>query len=367
MNHATADGTRRYAERFAREVAVGHFRALFDVVVSSVGQGTYLGGHDDVTDASYREATKAALIAGCNVVDTAINYRFQRSERCVGAAVRELIGVGAIRRDEVVIASKGGYLPFDGSPPHDPAAWFTDTFVKAGVASADDVVAGCHVMSPGYLRHQLAQSLRNLCVECVDVYYLHNPETQLGEIDRAAFNHRLALAFEALEDEGGRGRLRWYGVATWNGLRQDPGTEEHLSLSEMVRIAEQVAGAQHRFRVIQLPYNIAMPEALLARTQMVEGEQMSCLEAAQRLGLGVMASGSIMQGHLSRTMPNRLRDSLAGLRTDAQRAIQFVRSTPGVTTALVGMRSAAHVTENLEVRRVPPLAVPAFQRLLARE
>jgi aryl-alcohol dehydrogenase-like predicted oxidoreductase len=46
-------------------------------------------------------------------------------------------------------------------------------------------------------------------------------------------------------------------------------------------------------------------------------------------------------------LPEAIRDALGSLATDAQTGIQFVRSAPGVTTALVGMSNVEHVEENL--------------------
>ena len=78
---------------------------------------------------------------GGNVIDSAINYRFQRSERSVGAALKKLADKG-IGRQELVVATKGGFLPFDGTPPKDIRAYFHESFVKPGIASFSDVVAG---------------------------------------------------------------------------------------------------------------------------------------------------------------------------------------------------------------------------------
>ena len=52
-------------------------------------------------------------------------------------------------------------------------------------------------------------------------------------------------------------------------------------------------------------------------------------------------------------MPEAIRDALGSLATDAQAGIQFVRSAPGVTTALVGMSNVAHVEENLALVNAP--------------
>jgi aryl-alcohol dehydrogenase-like predicted oxidoreductase len=56
---------------------------------------------------------------------------------------------------------------------------------------------------------------------------------------------------------------------------------------------------------------------------------------------------------------------IPGLTTDAQRALQFVRSTPGITTALVGMKTTTHVDENAKIGALAPMAWEQFQRLFS--
>ena len=115
--------------------------------------------------------------------------------------------------------------------------------------------------------------------------------------------------------------------------------------------------------MIQLPYNLAMPEAFTRANQKLEGVFVSTLAAAQRLGMYVMASASVYQGQLTRGLPAVVTDYLPGLTSDAQRAIQFVRSTPGIGTALVGMKTLAHVDENLAAAAVAPMPWEQFKRL----
>jgi aryl-alcohol dehydrogenase-like predicted oxidoreductase len=81
------------------------------------------------------------------------------------------------------------------------------------------------------------------------------------------------------------------------------------------------------------------------------------------LGCYVMTSASILQGRLARNLPAALAEHLGGLATDAQRAIQFVRSTPGVGTALVGMKRSQHVEENAGVAQVSPVPEETLRRL----
>lgn len=366
--YATPEGTARYAARFQGAVAEGHFREFQGLKISSIGLGTYLGEHDAETDAEYRDAIMRAVELGCNLIDTAINYRFQQSERAIGQALAALFAQGRVRRDELIIATKGGFIPFDGSPPRsqqDFMGYVEQTFLRPGVIKPADIVAGCHCMTPAYLHHQLDTSLHNLGLECVEVYYVHNPETQLEEIPRTEYVQRMRAAFRALESAVGLGKVRWYGTATWNGYRQPPDARDYLALGELVAAAHDVEGEAHHFRVIQLPHNLAMPEALTRQNQQVDGQTLSPLEAAQAFGLYVMCSASILQSRLTQGLPNVLAQVFQ-LDTDAQRAIQFVRSSPGVGSALIGMKQVRHVEENLAVAKVPPASLEQFMQLFER-
>lgn len=362
---ATIAGTTRYRERFANVAADNHFRNAQNLLVSSLGIGTYLGNADEETDAKYRDAVVRAVHLGANVIDTAANYRFQRSERSIGAALQLLTEKHGYARDEIVICTKGGYLPFDGAPRRDVRAYVEETFVKPGIASFEDFVGGSHCMTPAYLRNQLEQSLRNMNLECVDVYYLHNPESQLDHVSETEFYARLKLAFESLEESRSAGKLKFYGVATWNGFRVAAEARGYHSLARMESTAREVGGEAHGFRFIQLPLNLAMPEAFTLLNHQMNGADVSTLQAAAALDITAIASASILQGRVARGMPPVMREQLGSLATDAQMAIQFVRSTPGITAALVGMSSEEHVEENLALAKHAPLTDHQFTQLFA--
>ena len=366
--YATTEGTARYRDRFRETAAEGHFRFEQNLWLSSIGVGTYLGRPDEETDSAYSAAVARAAELGANVIDTAANYRFQRSERSIGEALRRLTA-GGFGRDELVVCTKGGYLPFDTHPPAGQAgvrAYVEETFVKTGVAELSDIAAGSHCMTPRYLAHQLTQSLRNTGLETIDVYYVHNPETQLQVVARAEFDARLRAAFEQLERERAGGRIRFYGVATWNGFRAREGERGYHSLERVCALAREAGGDEHGFRFVQLPFNLGMPEALVSENQPYRGAHVSLLEAAKALGVTVVASASILQGKVARDLPEHIREPLGSLATDAQTAIQFTRSTPGVTTALVGMSRREHVEENLQLVRVPPTSADDYSRLFTQ-
>jgi aryl-alcohol dehydrogenase-like predicted oxidoreductase len=363
---ANSEGTARFRARHADSCDEHFFRPVRDLWLSSIGLGTYLGRWDREHDDAYRSAIETAAALACNVIDTAVNYRFQRSERAVGAAIGELCSSEVAQRDELVVCTKGGYLPFDGEPPADVRTYIEETFVRPGIATIQDFVGGSHCMTPAYLQNQIDCSLRNLDLECVDVYYLHNPESQLSAISKEEFSSRLRAAFALFEQNIADGKIANYGVATWNGFRADRSTRGNHSLEMMVKLAREVGGDRHGFRFIQLPYNWSMREALIAGSQTIDREEVSALEAAFDLGLTVMASASILQGQLSRALPDGVSERLVPGGSNAQAAIQFTRSAPGITTALVGMSDVTHVEENLALRAFAPVELEDYGSIIAQ-
>jgi aryl-alcohol dehydrogenase-like predicted oxidoreductase len=335
--HATADGTARYALRFSAFQSNCFYRSAGGLQVSSLGLGTYLGAADEATDQAYKAAIMAAARGGINFFDTAINYRHQRSERALGAALGQLFAEGGYRRDEVMVCSKAGFL--------------TPGAVPEGLAPAD-IVGRMHSMAPEFLADQIDRSRANLDLETIDVFYLHNPETQLNFVAREEFDRRIEAAFARLEQLAGEGRIRYYGTATWDGYR----AAGKLDLSRLLQIADGVAGRAHHFRFVQLPFNLGMVEAWAGKPE-------SVLQTAERAAITVVASASLLQAQLTRDLPEALAERLPGLATDAQRAIQFARSTPGIAVALAGMKSTPHVEENLGVALRPPATREQFLSL----
>src|ERR1700676_1036693 len=266
---ATSDSTKKYAARFETRVAAGHFREQQGLWLSSIGIGTYLGEPDAGTDQAYADAIVAAVESGANVIDSAINYRLQRSERSVRAALEELARRG-FAREEFLICTKGGFLTPDGDIAADASEYFNREYVATEILREGDVAAGCHSMAPRFLADQLERSRRNLGVETIDVYYLHNPETQLGEVPREMFNSRVRAAFEFLESAVAAAKIHFYGMATWNAFRNGENDQDFLSLAAMESLAQDVAGGSHHFRFVQLPCNLGMTEALTRPNQSLD-------------------------------------------------------------------------------------------------
>ena len=349
---ATAQGTSRLERRFAPDQADHFYRPLAGGIrVSSLGMGTYLGDCDDAEDARYTATGIEALRRGINLLDTAINYRCQRSERSIGNALRTAIERGTVSRDEVVVCTKGGYIPLDRTPPATKEGYrgfLQNEYYGPGIITPAEVVGGGHCLSPRFLSDQIDRSRRNLGLATLDVYYLHNPEQQLDALETEQFDDVMRGAFNTLEEHVSDGKISAYGCATWQGFRVPPGSRSHLSLEGLVSLAREVGGDGHNFRVVQVPVNLAMTEAVRAPTQQCGSVTLPLLEAAHRLDVAVVGSATLMQSQLTRSLPEELRTAFPGFTTDARRAIAFAQSLP-VVSSLVGMKSKTHLEENLQL------------------
>ena len=359
--YATHEGTDKFVKNSG--VNQDNFKIFQNLLLSNVGIGTYLGDADAKTDELVTNAVKQSIQSGVNVIDTAINYRSQKAERSVGKAISELIQEGKITRDQLFISSKNGYVTNDADVSLGFWEYVKEEYSQKGVIKEGDVTSGYHCMTIPYLSDQLDRSLKNLGVECIDLMYLHNGiEGQIKDISKEKFLENLKLVFELYEQKRKEGKIKFYGMATWECFRVSSDNPQYLSLEDTVNMAKEVGGENHGFRFIQLPYNMHYDQALLAKNQLFGKEKISILETAIKLGIGVFTSVPFMQGRLLTpgTMPefNELKPSL--------RALQFIRSSPGVLAPLVGQKSNEHVSENLEIMNIPPLSEDEFLSLVKK-
>jgi len=358
---ATTAGTERFATNSNSNKS--NYKKIQNLTLSNVGIGTYLGNPDKQTDEAVKNAVKTSIMSGINVIDTAINYRAQRAERSVGKAIAELTDEGKITRDQIFLCTKNGYLTNDSEINQDFWEYVKNEYSQKGVISEGDVSSGYHCMTVPYLTDQLDRSLNNLGVDCIDLLYLHNAvEGQIKDISRGEFLKKLKSVFELYEQKRKEVKIRFYGMATWECFRVTNDNPEFFSLEEIVNLAKLVGGEEHGFRFIQLPYNMYYDQALLKKNQEVDGIQMSILEASSKLGIGVFTSVPFMQGRLLSpgTMPE------FGDLKPSVRSLQFIRSSPGVLAPLAGQKTPEHLTENLEIMKIPPLSNDEFANLVKK-
>ena len=249
--------------------------------------------------------------------------------------------------------------------PEDPRGYFAREYIEPGILDPKQLAGGMHCMAPAYLENQIERSRRNLGVETIDLFYVHNPESQLSHVSRETFDQRVQQAFVMLEEQVKAGKLRYYGLATWNGFRAAEDAREYINLFDVVKLAQEAGGEHHHFRFVQLPFNLAMTEAYALANQTSDKEKVPLLSAASRLGIAVIGSATLYQARLTRGLPDFVGGTL-GMNSDAENAIQFSRSTPGLTSSLIGMRHKEHVQSNLTPVSIPTTPFEQWRKLFTQ-
>ena len=354
---ATPSGTKKYLDyAIQKGKPSGHFRNFDGLYLSSIGMGTYLGqlaveDDNDIENAAYDSIKSGAI----NVIDTAINYRAMKSEKNIGKALLRLINDGIISRDEVFICTKNGYITNDGEYPRvDVMEYMQKMFISTGVIKPNDISSGYNVLNPNYIARCIDKSLINMHLNCIDLMYIHNAfESWYEDINREEFMQMLSKVFEVYEKYRSSNKIKYYGMATWTCFRVHQNNREYLSLEETVKVAEKVGGKNHGFRFIQLPYNLVYSEAALLENQDVGSiKNLTILEAAERLNIGVFTSIPLFQ---SRLLDANIPD-YAGLTDQVEKLIQIIRSTPSIIAPLIGQKKPQHVQQNIKLADVPPMS-----------
>ena len=354
---ATPEGTKNFMTEH-NDIPEKNFNLFQDLSLSNVGIGTYLGNPDSDTDNMVKNAVKKSILAGINIIDTAINYRAQKAERSVGQAISELVNENKISRDEIFISTKNGYVTNDGDIQEDLMQYVMRELGKPGIVKEGDISSGYHCMTIPYLEDQLDRSLKNLQLECIDLIYLHNAVEGNPEMSKETFLQKLKDVFEFYEQKRKDGKIRFYGMATWECFRVEKDHKMFLSLEKVMEIAKSVGGDDHGFRFIQLPYNLHFDQAVMQKNQPVNTTYTTILDSAIQQNIGVFTSVPLMQGRLLEWAKNKPEFSE---KSASVGLLQFIRSTPGVLAPLVGQKSDAHVTENLEILKISPLTEDDFR------
>lgn len=185
LGKATPQGTQRYKEKHQQNCDPNYFRNAGDLFVSSIGLGTCLGKTNEQTNTLVENAVIESVRRGVNLIDTAISYRHQEGERSVGKGIRQLLELQVASRDEIIVTSKGGILPYAKGTRRKS---FYQEYVKTGKydIKMTDLIGKRYCIHPQYIQDQLNRSLTNLGLETIDIYFIHNPERQLflwGEIN----------------------------------------------------------------------------------------------------------------------------------------------------------------------------------------
>lgn len=311
---ATPEATASYHQAIAQpEWGISNVGGL---ILASIGVGTYRGDMSPGTDEMQEEALYRLFSLGCNVVDTAPNYRGGHSEKCVGLALSRAIRDRVCERDAIFIATKAGLVP--------EGVQLSPNFSMGPEYSCFD---------PDYLENSLAASLERLNLQTVDCVFLHNLEL-LKLADPANFEHNYSMVARRMELMVESGMAASWGISSWNGFRVPPEHPEYLN----VKILLTHAG--NNLKYLQLPLGLWGSEAITARWQ--EGQ--SILQ--NNHGLHIFANSPLLQGELERVFA----DSPQMI----EKAVCFTRDAPNVSVVLLGMKSPAHIKAWERMRLITP-------------
>jgi len=360
---ASSEGTKKFRDNAIKKgKSYLHFKEFDDLILSSIGMGTYLGDlskedDTDIENALYESVKSHAI----NVIDSAINYRAMKSEKSIGRSVTRLVNDGIISRDEIFVSTKNGYITNDGDYPMlDVWEYIQRMYISTGIIKAEDISSGYNVLKPAYIEKCIERSRFNLKLDTLDLVYVHNAfESWYQDVSKDKFFEMLSKVFEIYEKFRSLNKIRYYGMATWTCFRVSEENKEYLSLAEVYNIAKNIGGIDHGFRFIQLPYNLAYSEALFLKNQNVRNEKkLTILEAAKRLKIGVFSSVPLLQGKLIQT---KIPDYSEGLTDPIMKLVQIIRSSPSIIAPLIGQKKMDHVNNNNKISEVPPLSEEEFK------
>ena len=153
-------------------------KIFLDLSLSELGVGTYLGELDEATSLGYQEVIEQAFKKGVNVVDTAIVYRYMKSERDVGTVAKKL------RRENLIISTKGGYIPYDFDSGEDPKDYFYQNFVNTGIINLQEMTPQGHYLGAKFIEWCFNKSLENLKTNYIDIYFLRVFQKFSNVLDR---------------------------------------------------------------------------------------------------------------------------------------------------------------------------------------
>jgi aryl-alcohol dehydrogenase-like predicted oxidoreductase len=360
---ASSEGTKKFRDNAIKKgKSYLHFKEFDDLILSSIGMGTYLGDLSkeddiDIENALYESVKSHAI----NVIDSAINYRAMKSEKSIGRSITRLVNDGIISRDEIFVSTKNGYITNDGDYPMlDVWEYIQRMYISTGIIKAEDISSGYNVLNPAYIEKCIERSRFNLKLDTIDLVYIHNAfESWNQDVSKNKFFDMLSKVFEVYEKFRSKNKIRYYGMATWTCFRVGEENKEYLSLDEVYNIAKSIGGVDHGFRFIQLPYNLAYSEALFLKNQNVGNEKkLTILEAAKKLKIGVFSSVPLLQGKLIQT---KIPDYSETLTDPIMKLLQIVRSSPSIIAPLIGQKKMDHVNKNNKISEIPPLSEEEFK------
>ncbi|WP_373599299.1 aldo/keto reductase [Paraclostridium bifermentans] len=305
---------------------------------SKLGLGTFIGNFSDEDSQLFREAIEYALLNGVNFIDTAINYRGMISERDIGFVITKLIQEGKIKRNQFIISSKAGIIPGDGAIMFRPINYMQEKLIDTGILNKEDVYIEDTLwltMNPRYFEYALEISRNHLNLETIDIYYMHELELSMRHYGPDEFYKKLKEIVKVYENMVSEGKIREYGMATWDAFQLDPSDEMYISLEKVMEVVESVS-KNHNFKHLMIPINSNKRECVENKNQNYKGEKLSIVECTKKYKIDVHVSGPL--GQWEDKDYNKV-----------EKYLEYLIKESGCNSYFVGTKRIKHLKENMGI------------------
>lgn len=307
---------------------------------SKLGLGTFIGDFSDEDSRLFRESIKYALLNGVNCIDTAINYRGMRSERDIGIAITKLIEDKLIDRNQFIVSSKAGIIPGDGEIMFRPINYMQDKLIDTGILNKEDVYMEETLwltMNPRYFEYALELSRKHLNLETIDIYYMHELELSMKHYGEEEFYSRLKNIIVAYEKMVSEGKIREYGMATWDAFQLDETHEQYISLERVMEVVESVT-TEHHFKHLMVPINLKNRACVEYKNQNYKQSKLSIVECANKYDIDIHASGPLGQGK-------------AANYDDIEQYLNYLISESNCNSYFIGTKIVEHLKDNIKITK----------------
>ncbi len=271
-----------------------------------------------------------ALEHGINFFDTADSYGYGNSERLLGKAFQG-------KRDKVIIATKGGFLPSSLARFGKYIVPFIGPFrslLTREKTNLKKLSQKRQNFDIDYLKQALENSLRRLGTDYIDLYQLHSPPSLILENDQV---------FHFLDQCQQEGKIRFYGISVntiEDGLfclqnRNVSTLQVPINILEQRATVDLLAKSRHTGIIARVP---------LARGLLTN-------KAAVQTGLHV--KNDVSSRKQLQTLRERCKQEERNI---SDVAIQFLLQFNPISSIIVGTKSVEHLRRNILAGNQPPLS-----------
>lgn len=334
--YADLQGTKEYFNnnKYSESWKASNDRYIY----SKLGLGTFIGDFSDENAKLFRESIEYALLHGVNFIDTAINYRGMRSERDIGIIITKLIEDRLINRNQFIISSKAGIIPGDGEIMFRPINYMQEKLIDTGILSKEDVYMEETLwltMNPRYFEYALEISRKHLNIETIDIYYMHELELSMKHYGAEEFYQRLKGIIVAYENMVSEGKIREYGMATWDAFQLEETHEQYISLEKVMEVVESVT-KEHHFKHLMVPINIQNRLCVEYKNQNYKQNKLSIVECASKFDIDVHVSGPLGQGKATNYKT-------------VEEYISYLINESNCNSYFIGTKRVEHLKDNIKI------------------